>query len=163
LGRYDEVAEMLEGMVVTRRGIGSTEDETSAWADIMLLEAAVLTRHNRAAELLIRRLAGSSCITSGQMVAMCTGRHLGAAAAMLGRQDEARKYYLKAIKDCMEMKFRPELALSRLQLAELLLEHYTDEKREALEHLDFAIKEFQDMKMQPSLERALRHKDILKA
>jgi hypothetical protein len=61
------------------------------------------------------------------------------------------------------MKFRPELALSRLQLAELLLEHYADEKREALEHLDFAIKEFQDMKMQPSLERALRHKDILKA
>jgi hypothetical protein len=28
---------------------------------------------------------------------------------------------------------------------------------------DFAIKGFQDMKMQPSLERALRHKDILKA
>jgi hypothetical protein len=34
---------------------------------------------------------------------------------------------------------------------------------EALEHLDFAIKEFREMKMQPSLERALRHKDILKA
>ena len=29
--------------------------------------------------------------------------------------------------------------------------------------LDFAIKEFQDMKMQPSLERAFRHKEILKA
>jgi len=29
--------------------------------------------------------------------------------------------------------------------------------------LDFAIKEFQDMKMQPSLERALRYKEILKA
>jgi hypothetical protein len=28
---------------------------------------------------------------------------------------------------------------------------------------DFAIKEFREMKMQPSLERALRHKDILKA
>jgi len=32
-----------------------------------------------------------------------------------------------------------------------------------LEHLDFSIKEFKDMKMQPSLERALRHKEILKA
>jgi ribosomal protein L40E len=32
-----------------------------------------------------------------------------------------------------------------------------------LEHLDFAIREFQEMKMQPSLERALRRKDILKA
>jgi hypothetical protein len=29
--------------------------------------------------------------------------------------------------------------------------------------VDFAIKEFREMKMQPSLERALRHKDILKA
>jgi hypothetical protein len=34
---------------------------------------------------------------------------------------------------------------------------------EAIEHLDFAIAEFRDMKMQPSLERALRHKDVLKA
>ncbi len=31
------------------------------------------------------------------------------------------------------------------------------------EHLDFAIGEFRDMKMQPSLERALSHSDILKA
>ncbi len=32
-----------------------------------------------------------------------------------------------------------------------------------LEHLDFAISEFREMKMQPSLERALRHKEILGA
>jgi hypothetical protein len=67
------------------------------------------------------------------------------------------------MRDCTEIRFRPELALTRLQLAELLLEHYPDEKKEALEHLDFAIKEFQDMKMQPSLERALKHKEILGA
>jgi hypothetical protein len=42
-----------------------------------------------------------------------------------------------------------------------LLKHYPDEKKEALEHLDFAIKEFQEMKMLPSSERTLRHKDIL--
>jgi len=44
-----------------------------------------------------------------------------------------------------------------------LLPHYPDEKKEALEHLTFAIKELCDMKMRPALERALRHKDILKA
>lgn len=33
----------------------------------------------------------------------------------------------------------------------------------APEHLDFAINEFRDMKMQPSLERALKHKEILGA
>ena len=34
---------------------------------------------------------------------------------------------------------------------------------EPMEHLDFAITEFREMKMQPSLERALRHKEILGA
>ena len=54
-------------------------------------------------------------------------------------------------------------ALTRLQLAELLLEDYPEEKSEAQEHLDFTIAEFRDMKMQPSLERALKHKEILGA
>jgi tetratricopeptide (TPR) repeat protein len=163
LGRHAEVADMLERLVIARPGRGSAEDETPVWIDITLLEVAVLAGHRQAAKLLLHRLAGSSSRTSGLWLTTYAGRHLGAAAAFLGRPDEARKYYQEAIKVCTEMKFRPELALTRLQLAELLLEHYPDEKKEALEHLDFAIKEFQDMKMQPSLERALRHKDILKA
>jgi tetratricopeptide (TPR) repeat protein len=163
LGRYDEVSEMLERMVVMRPRIGSTEDNTAAGVDIISLEAAVLAGHHQAAELLLRRLAGRRCTTSGYYLSTCTSRHLGAAAALLGKPDEAHKHYREAIKACTEMKFRPELALTRLQLAELLLEHYRDGKKEALEHLDFAIKEFQDMKMLPSLERALRHKEILKA
>jgi len=72
-------------------------------------------------------------------------------------------FYQEALKVASEMRLRPEVALTRLQLAELLLEHYPKERVEALEHLDFAIAEFRDMKMQPSLERALRHKEILKA
>jgi tetratricopeptide (TPR) repeat protein len=148
---------------MTRPGIGSAKDGTMVFLDITSLEAAVLVEHRQATELLLRRLAGSNNVTSGEWFPTCKGRHLGAAAAFLGRPDEARKYYEEAIKVCTEIKFQPELALTRLQLAELLLEHYPDEKKEALEHLDFAIKEFRDMKMQPSLERALRHKDILKA
>ena len=54
---------------------------------------------------------------------------------------------IPVINVCTEMPFGPELALSRLQLAELLLEHYPNEKKEAVEHLDFAIKEFREMKM----------------
>jgi hypothetical protein len=49
-------------------------------------------------------------------------RNLGGATALLGKYDEARKYYQEAIKICTKMLFRPELALSRLQLTELLLE-----------------------------------------
>jgi hypothetical protein len=48
-------------------------------------------------------------------------------------------------------------------LAELLLEHYPEERADALDHLDFAIEEFRAMKMQPALERALGHKGLLKA
>jgi tetratricopeptide (TPR) repeat protein len=159
LGRYGEVAEMLERWVVARPG-----DEWAAiFPDTIFLESAVLAGHREAAELLLRRQAGSSGRTTGLWLTTCTGRHLGAAAALLGRRDEARKYYQEAIRDCTEMKFRPELALTRLQLAELLLEHYPKERAEALEHLDFAIREFRDMKMQPSLERALKHKEILGA
>jgi tetratricopeptide (TPR) repeat protein len=163
LGRYAEVAEMLEWLVVARPGIGSAQDETMVCLDITSLEAAVLAGHRQAAELLLPRLAGTRRLTSGLWITTCAGRHMGAAAAFLGRHEEARKHYQKAIKDCAEMKFRPELALARLQLAELLLEHYPKERTEALEHLDLAVGEFRDMKMQPSLERALRHKEILKA
>jgi len=163
LGRCAEVAEMLEQLVMTGPNIGSPEEKAMVFYDITSLEAAVLTGHRPATELLLRRLADSTSHTTGLWFTTCAGRHLGAAAAFLDKPDEARKHYEKAIKDCTDMKFRPELALSRLQLAELLLEHYPDEKKEALEHLDFSIKEFQEMKMQPSLERALRHKDILKA
>jgi len=46
---------------------------------------------------------------------------------------------------------------------EQALDHYPDERAEALEHLDFAIGELRDMKIQPSLERALSRRDILKA
>jgi len=163
LGRHAEVAEMLERRVVARPGIGSNEDEMAPTFDIAALQAAVLAGHRQAAELLLRQLASSSIRTGGLWLTTCVGRHLGGAAALLGRYEEARKHYQEAIKVCTEIKFRPELALTRLQLAELLLEHYPAEKKEALEHLDFAIKESRDMKMQPSLEQALRHKDILKA
>jgi tetratricopeptide (TPR) repeat protein len=163
LGRKDEVATMLKQAVLDRPGIGLTEDETPLSIDIALLQAAILTEHREAAELLLNRLAGSGFCTSGQFETTCVDRHLGGAAALLGRPEEARKYYADAIEVATNMRFRPELALTRLQLAELLLEHYPDEKPEALEHLDFAINEFREMKMQPSLERALRHKEILDA
>ena len=79
---------------------------------------------------------------------------------------------------CAKIGFRPEIALTRLGMAELLLAEAEDVgaihesppqrteqdiRREANEHLDFAIGEFRAMKMTPSLQRALRHKEILKA
>jgi tetratricopeptide (TPR) repeat protein len=163
LGRRDVVLEKLDQFVVRRLRIGTPDDFTSVYLDALFLESAVLVGHRQVAELLLKRFAGSSVVTSGIFYPTCIPRHLGGACALLGRYEEARKYYDEAIKVCTDMRFRPELALSRLQLTELLLEHYPNEKKDAIEHLDFCIKEFRDMKMQPSLERALRHKEILKA
>ena len=123
----------------------------------------MLARHCKATELLLERFKDNTLATASHHWLTCIARHLGGAAVLLERYDEARKHYREAIRVCTDMRFRPELALSRFQLAELLLDHYPDEKPEAIEHLDFAIKEFREMKMQPSLERALRRKDILKA
>lgn len=58
---------------------------------------------------------------------------------------------------------RESVALAHLGLAELLLEHYPDERESAIEHLDLAITEFRDMRMQTSLERALRDRELLTA
>jgi tetratricopeptide (TPR) repeat protein len=90
-------------------------------------------------------------------------RHCADAELQFGKPDRARELYEQAIADCAKIRHRPELALSHLGLAELLLEHYPDERDAAIEHLDFAIGEFREMKMQPALERALRHRGLLKA
>jgi len=159
-----ELEAHLQQRVMERPDIGTVNDETGTLADITYLKIAIELGHKPAAELLLRRLSKIElCCTAGIYWLETPTRHLGTASAFLGRPDEARKYYQKALELAAKIRFRPEIALTRLQLAELLLEHYPDEKTEALEHLDFAIKEFREMKMQPSLERALRHKKILKA
>ena len=163
LGRHEEVTALLEELVLARPGVGSDEDETTTWLDIVLLEAAVLVGHREAAGLLLRRFAGTEMRTTGSSHITCIARHLGAAAALLDRPDEARGYYQTALEVCRDMPFRPEEALTHLQFAELLLDHYPEERTQALEHLDSAIAEFEDMKMQPSLERALALKERAEA
>ncbi|GEM_PF-2193205 len=79
--------------------------------------------------------------------------------AFVGRDAELRQLHAA----CEKGRHRPELALCRLQLAELLLDHYPGERAEAIDHLGFAIRECRDMKMAPSLERAWRRRGLLQA
>jgi hypothetical protein len=92
----------------------------------------------------------------------CIAARLGDAHLVLGDAPAALKTYDDALGLARRVRFRPEVALIRLDLAELLLDHYPGERDAAIEHLDFAIAEFQDMKMQPALERALRHRGLLR-
>ena len=170
VGSDAEVVTVLERFVLARPGIGSAEDETGTDVDILFLEGAVLVGHREAASLLLRRIAATEMRTTGYMYTTCIPRHLGAAAALLGRPDEARGYYQTALEVCREMPFRPEEALTHLKFAELLLDPSTSsgqakdqERAEAMEHLDTAIAEFSDMKMQPSLERAMALKERAEA
>ena len=74
---------------------------------------------------------------------------------------DGREYYYQALEATPNLGYRPEVALLRLGLAELLLDHHPDERPEAIGHLDFAISEFREMKTQPSLEHALaRHQSL---
>ena len=157
-----EVAPIL-AEVADHYAAGPEKTKHQFGALVLMLEAAVLAQHERAAQVLFNLLAGGSYKTPGLYNPTCVARHLGGAAALLGSHEEARKHYEEAMKVCTGMKFRPELALTRLQLAQLLLEHYPRERAAALEHLDFAVSEFRDMKMQPWLERGFRHKEILRA
>jgi hypothetical protein len=84
-------------------------------------------------------------------------------AILLGEAEGARRYFETAMAWYDKTVDRPELALSRLGLAELLLDHYPEEHAAAIEHLDLAIAEFRDMRMQPALERALGRRGLLKA
>ncbi len=132
------------------------ESDLASNALSALLDASVIVQDTEAAGHLMPHLAGLSRMVvpeAGSQIG-CPARHLGAAAAMLGNPDDARMYYAHATEVCERVRFRPELALTRLQLAELLLEHYPDERDEAVEHLEFAIAELREMKMQPSLEKA---------
>lgn len=59
---------------------------------IALLEVAVMLGHHQAAEMILRRLADSSLHTIGMLYTTCLARHLGAAAAFLGRPEEGHHH-----------------------------------------------------------------------
>jgi tetratricopeptide (TPR) repeat protein len=84
----------------------------------------------------------------------CTARHLGALAALQGDRAGAEARYAQALAVAARNRMRPEMALTHLALAELLLDGDGAEQREAQEHLALAIPEFEAMQMQPALERA---------
>ena len=48
----------------------------------------------------------------------CIGRLCGAAAVLLGQTEKAREHYQQALEICTRVRFRPEVALTRLGLAE---------------------------------------------
>ncbi len=160
LGRQAEAREILDQSLQLRWAAeGNRIDRSTIW-----LETAVLLHDRELAAKILPRLSNAARLTAGQYWDhTCVARHLGAAAQLLGDHEGARRFTEQAIEVATRIRHRPEIALSRLQLAELLLEGSPEEQTSAAAHLDFAIEELRAMKMQPYLERALGHKGLLKA
>jgi DNA-binding CsgD family transcriptional regulator len=117
------------------------------------LEVAVLAGRPGYARTFLKRLEPAASPATADAFTLID-RHRGAAYLLLGEPERAREHYLAALAAGEKMRFRPEVALTRLALAELILEHYPRERGEAFEHLEFCIPEFREMKMQPSLLKA---------
>jgi DNA-binding CsgD family transcriptional regulator len=150
LGRCAEAAVLI----ASAGDIGATEDESWLMSLADLLEASVHCQQVDTARALVRRLAPLAGGLQGYLVSF--GRLLGDAAVLIGEYDAARDFYRQAEDVCSRTRFRPELALTRLDLADLMLGHFPRERAEALRHLDFAMAELSAMHMQPAIERALR-------
>jgi DNA-binding NarL/FixJ family response regulator len=146
LGRIEEsrqlVGPLLDGEL----------DERSIDELHLLLQSAVLLEDHLAATHLAERLEPVAHVS--HTMAGCIGRVLGASWAMRGDAARARAAFELAIHACHASHFRPELALARLDLAELLFAHYPQDQALALEQLDIATAELHAMDMQPALRRA---------
>ncbi len=156
LGRLDEARAQLEEDV---KDFGISAD-APARSLARFLETAVLVGHR---ELAARIAPLSEGVPAWTQPTTAVTRTVGVAAQLLGNRTAAHGHHERALAWATKIRHRPEIALTRLAIAELLLEGTPSEQVEALPHLDFAIDEFRATKMQPSLERALRHKGLLHA
>jgi tetratricopeptide (TPR) repeat protein len=138
------------------------------------LEAAVLVGDRDAAARLLSLLEEYAALpTFVFMDYLSVGRRLGAAAALLGDRQRALVFYETALAAAEGVHHRPEQALIRLEIAELLLgDRLTpilsqpegeEGRAEARRHLEVAIPELRAMKMQSYLESALHLRGRLMA
>ncbi|MDP9238936.1 MAG: protein kinase [Chloroflexota bacterium] len=155
-GLMDEARSETQRLI-TASGTRAENDWTGAPTLMSLLATAILTRDTDVLRMLYQRLSGFEDLYSPETLST-VARLLGLAALLLDEPAAARKHLATALVVAARVGDRPETALIRLAIARTLFEHYPDERAEGNEHLNFALAEFQAMKMQPALEEAMRLK-----
>jgi tetratricopeptide (TPR) repeat protein len=162
LGRSEEALAILNRFLA----LPEVADPNGSAAVVLLrylLEAGCANEHLQTCRAVFKRMELFASMVMTEGVLSSIPRSLAEACRLFGNPMEARRYYEQAVEVCARISFRPEIALARLGLAEILLDHHPEERDSAIEHLDFAIAELRDMKMQPALERALGRRGLLKA
>jgi ATP/maltotriose-dependent transcriptional regulator MalT len=117
-GHLDE-AQRIVGRFLDARRIGDADDQTRMPILVALLEAAVLIGDEAATRRLVGPLEVAANLVAVDNSITIVARHLGAAMRLLGHPESALAYTRQAIEVARRVNFRPELALARLQLAEI--------------------------------------------
>jgi eukaryotic-like serine/threonine-protein kinase len=153
-GLMDEARRETQRLI-TERGTTAEDDWTPVATLVYLLATSVLTRDMDTLRMVYRRLADFDDLYSAEALST-VARQLGLADLVFDDPAAARVHLATALDVASRVGDRPETALTRLAMARTLFEHYPDERAQAVEHLNFALGEFQAMKMQPALEDAMR-------
>ena len=156
LGRLEEARALLEPLLEDEAA-GRGDMERNANLMMYLFETAVLVGHKAAAAAMRERLEPIADASMGDWFYTCVARHLGAADLLLGDVPRARQHFTQALDATTRIQFRPETALCHLELAELLARAPEPGCRfAARRHLDTALPELREMRMEPALKRAMR-------
>jgi class 3 adenylate cyclase len=153
-GLMDEARRETQRLI-SERGIKTENDWTAVATLVYLIATSILTRDMDVLRMLYQRLAGFDDLYVPEAFST-VARQLGLANLLLDDPAAARAHFATALDVAASVGDRGETALTRLAIARTLFDHYPDERARAIEHLNFALGEFQAMKMQPALEEAMR-------
>jgi DNA-binding CsgD family transcriptional regulator len=120
---------------------------------LFVIEGAMLLGDREMVRLLVEYSQANWRPMEAWWTFQVSDRCIGDGLAFLGDYAAARQRYESALALAQEMRFRPEIALSHLGLAETLCAEFPAEHAAAREHLDACLPEFEAMKMRPALER----------
>ena len=89
---------------------------------------------------------------------------LGQLAQFMGNQDVADSHFKDALNFCRRVGYRPELAWSLCDYADMLLERNGEgDSEKAVQLLDESLAISTELGMRPLMERVLSRREILKA
>jgi DNA-binding CsgD family transcriptional regulator len=152
--------QLREALTIAEAAGVDSLDDRPVLELVLRLELALCIGDVAAASVLAERLAPVVHLTT--LDGGCTpsvARLVGSALRLQGDHDGARAHYQLALVGSQRIGYRPEVALTQLELAELLLDQYPEEQHLARTHLDAAASEFTAMRMQPALARANARRD----